>query len=294
MTNYYVVNKELCLLRENNIIKFYNLINDTVIDAISISNTKLISFFLSLNYPQSVKSNPLLKQFISSTLFKKKLGKYFTNYSTTILKKENHFYKLLYNFTSNFNQAFELTEGGLLCLVKKAILFTKVYLVDAENSLIIDGLNIKSISIDEAIELALKHLHTESFRYELYIIVPNSSHKSKLKKLEAIFSTNRVTRVYVQENRSYLKIGPCLVGNDYGCFFCRENYLDNSNPSLDNNLLNALLSEEIPKLFPLLLESTIKNYTISGGKIFKLYKFNLSAEEEEFLNNQKSSIHKLK
>lgn len=110
MTNYYVVNKELCLLRENNIVKFYDLINDTVIYAISISNAKLVSFFMSLNYPQSTKSNPLLKQFISSTLFKKKLSKYFTNYSTTILKKENHFYNQLYNFTSNFNQAFELME----------------------------------------------------------------------------------------------------------------------------------------------------------------------------------------
>lgn len=179
-------------------------------------------------------------------------------------------------------------------MVKKAFLFTKVYVVDAVSSLTINGLDVNSISIDEAVDLAIKHIHTDSFRYELYIIVPNSSHESKLRKLEAIFSTNRVTRVYVQENKSYFKIGPCLVGNDYGCFFCRGNYLDKPINTLTNGLLNALLNEEIPKLFPLLLESTIKNYTISAGKTFKLCKFNLCAEEEEYLSNQKCNIHKLK
>ncbi|MCZ3622780.1 hypothetical protein [Lactobacillus mulieris] len=64
--------------------------------------------------------------------------------------------------------------------------------------------------------------------------------------------------------------------------------------TLTNGLLNALLSEEIPKLFPILLESTAKNYTILAGKIFKLSKFNLSAEEEEYLSDQKCNIHKLR
>jgi|GEM_PF-1372550 len=293
---YYVIDKSLSLICEKQTVGIYDLNLNRFIDIISVKDQKIFKLFEALNYPCSMDNLPGLKDFINSPLYQKRWKRYFSVFTKKEYDQIKPYFDKIYDFNQRFKKAFELKDGGLFCLIKRAFLFTKIYVLGKKIDFTKKGLETNYIDIQEIKTKFNSDLDEKNFKHEIYIIFPENCSKKELEELEQIFSINKVTRLYVSETSDFIKIGPCLIGNDYGCYFCNDVFEEHqeedtyiTNPS---DLLMALLSEEIPKLYPILLESAIDDYTLSKGKIFKLNKFDLSAEEVEYIININCNIHK--